>query len=76
MNVINPTKENFTQPLIIKEIRDELETSRDDYYIALSLSKNEDLELYLKRQPKFYFVINYFDVDLKAWQANMDTTCF
>ena len=74
--MINPTKENFTQPLIIKEILDELETSRDDYYIALSISKNEDLELYLKRQPKFYFVINYFHVGLKAWQANMDITCF
>ena len=26
----------------------------------------------MKREPNFYFVNNYFDVGLKAWQANMD----
>ena len=38
----------------------------------MPISKDEDLELHLKRQPNSCFVNNYFDVGLKAWQANMD----
>ena len=72
VNVINRTKDNFTQPLRVKEILNELENSKDDYYRALSISKDEDLELHLKRVPNSCFVNNYFDVGLKAWQANMD----
>ena len=37
----------------------------------MSISKDEDLELYLKRKPNSCFVSNYFDSYLKAWQANM-----
>ena len=33
---------------------------------------DKHLKLHLKREPNFYFVNNYFDVGLKAWQANMD----
>ena len=32
----------------------------------------EDLELLLKRVHNSCFVNNYFDVGLKAWQANID----
>ena len=46
--------------------------SKEDYYRTFSVSKNEDLELHLKRESNFCFVNNYFDVGLKAWQANMD----
>ena len=42
------------------------------YYKALSISKDEHLELHLKSQPKFCFVNNYFDAGLKALQANID----
>ena len=38
----------------------------------MSILKDEDLELHLKRQPNSCFVNNYFDFSLKAWQANMD----
>ena len=72
VNLIDPTKDNFTQSLRIKEILDELEISSDDYYRALSISKDEDLELHLKMKPNSCFVNNYFDVGLKAWQANID----
>ena len=48
VNVIDPTKDNYTQPLSITEI---LEISKDDYYRALPISKDEDLALHLKRQP-------------------------
>ena len=70
--MIDPIKDNFTHPLSIKEILDELEISSDDYYRALSISKDEDLELHLKRQPNSCFVNNYFDVGLKTWQDNID----
>ena len=56
LNVIDPTKNNFTQPLSVKEILDELEISKDDYYRALSISKDEELELHLKRKPNSCFV--------------------
>ena len=45
VNVIDPTKDNFTQPLSVKEISDESEISKEDYYKTLSISKDEDLEL-------------------------------
>ena len=67
VNVIDPTKDNFTQPLSIQEILDELEISKDDYYKGLSVSKNDDSELHLKRLPNSCFVNNYFDVGLKSW---------
>ena len=72
VNVIGPTKDNFTQPLSVKEILDELEISKDDYHRAFSISKDDDLELHLKREPNSFFVNNYFDVALKAWRANRE----
>ena len=72
INVIDPGKENYVQPLTIKAILNELEILEDDYYKALSISKDDDLELHLKRQPNSCFVNNYFDDGLRAWQANMD----
>ena len=41
----------LTQPTSTKEILNELQISTDDCYRALSVSKDEDLELYLKTQP-------------------------
>ena len=56
----------------VKEILDNFEISRDDYYRSWSIPKDEDLELHLKRKPNSCFVNNYFDVGLKAWQENME----
>ena len=72
VKMIDPTKNNFTEPLSVKEIMNELDISKDDYCRALSISKDEDFELQLKRQPNSCFVDNYFDVGLKTWQANTD----
>ena len=41
VNVIDLTKYNFTQPLSVKKILDELEISKDDYYRDLSILKAE-----------------------------------
>ena len=70
--MIDPTKDNFTHLLSVKEIFDDLEISEDDYYRGLSVSKDEQIELHLKRKPNSSFVNSYFDVGLKALQANMD----
>ena len=42
VNVIDPTKDNSTKRPSVSEIPDELEISKDDYYIVLSISKDED----------------------------------
>ena len=44
----------------------------DDYYKVVSVSKDDDLKLHLKRQPNSCFANNYFDLSLKSWQANID----
>ena len=41
---LDPKKDNFTQPLSAKEILDELEIFKDDYYRDFLISKNEDLD--------------------------------
>ena len=40
INVIDPTKDNFTQPKSAKEILDDLEISNNYYYRALPTSKH------------------------------------
>ena len=67
-NNVYPAKVNVIDST--KEVIDQLEISKYDYYRALSISKDKDLELRLK--TNFCFVNSYFDIDLKAWQANMD----
>ena len=56
--MIDPTKDNFTQPLSNQEILDELEICKDNYYKALSVSKDHYLDLHLNLQ-------------LNAWQTSM-----
>ena len=74
VNVIDPIKDNFTQPLSIKEVLDELEISKDDYYRALSISKEDNFEQ-LKRQPYSCLVNNYFVVKSLAGKCEY-STCF
>ena len=66
VNAIDPTKDNFTQPLSFQKLLYKLEISKDDYYRALSISKEEDLETDLKRQSNSCFFNNYFGVSLKV----------
>ena len=59
--------------LLQETVDDELEISKVNYWWASFKSKDGELELHLKRQPNnSCFVDNYFDVSLKAGQANMD----
>lgn len=70
--MIDPTKDSFTQPLTIKYILYKIQILVDDYCRTLPILKDKDLGLNLKKQPISCFFNNYVDVDLKAWQANMD----
>ena len=42
--MIDPSKDNFTQSLSFKEILEELEISKDNYYRALSIQKRKILK--------------------------------
>lgn len=58
--MIDPTKYIFTEPLIIKGILDELKIYKDDYYIDLPITKDEDLQLHFKDN----LIINLLIVNL------------
>ena len=72
VNIIDPKKEHFIEPPTIEQILEELEISANDYYNALSISKDNDYELHLIRPPNSCFVNSYFEDGLRAWKANMD----
>ena len=53
----DPAGDNFTQQMNIDKVLEELEISKDDYYRALPISKDEDLEMHLKRKLNPIFLI-------------------
>ena len=50
-NIIDPRKENFVQPLSILEILAEIQMVHDKYDRVFSISKDDNLELNLKKKP-------------------------
>lgn len=70
--MIDPNKDNFIQPITIKEILDEFETFKEIITQPLPILKYENLVLHLKKKLNSCFINNFFDVGLKAWLANMD----
>ena len=60
------------QPLSIPATLAEFQIADDNYYTALSISKDDDFELHMKRKPNSCFVNNCVNDKLKGWQANMD----
>ena len=52
----------FTQPLSINEILDELDIPKVDYYRALLIWKDGKLGVDLKIKSSSWFVNNHFDV--------------
>ena len=71
-NIIDPSKDDFDSPLSVKEILDQLNITEEQYYYALSISKDTDFQLHLKRPTNSCFVNNYFVEGLCAWEANID----
>ena len=71
-NFYDPLKEDFVEPKSISEILTDLGVSVDAYYSALEISDDTDFQIHLRRPPNSCFVNNYFQLGLKAWDANMD----
>ena len=77
VNLINPIEDNFTQALSVKEILDELDISKDDYYRALSIQKDEGLELILVsliimlklvwKYDRQIWTYNLFLISIRQW---------
>ena len=65
-------KQNLVQPKSISEILTYLGVYVDTYYSALEISEDTDFQIHLRRSPNSCFVNNYFQLVLKAWDANMD----
>ena len=61
--MIDPvSKYQSIKSISIKETVDELKISKDNYYSAFAIPKDEDLKLYLKSQSNSCFVKNCFDI--------------
>ena len=71
-NIVDPSKENYEDPGSIPDILYKLDLMVEDYYNALSISKDSDFEIHLRRPPNSCFVNNYFAEGLLAWEANLD----
>ena len=71
-NVLDPQKDNYTEPKTIDEILNELNISKDVYYENLAISSDKGFQIHYKRSPAACFINNYFEEGLLAWQANID----
>lgn len=47
VNIIDPRKGDFVQPLKVTELLTELQIADDDFYSGLSISKDDDFELHI-----------------------------
>ena len=50
----------------------ELNLTEDQYYDALSISNDSDFQIHLKCQPNACFIKFFFEMDLQAWQTNIE----
>ena len=71
-NFCDSTKSEYEVVKNIEEILSLLEISKEDYKAVLSIWKDSDYKLYLKRPPNSCFVNKYFTDGLLAWEANID----
>ena len=70
-NFYDSTRSDYEVVKTIEEILSLLEISKEDYEVALSISEDDDYQLYLKRPPNSCFVNNYFTDGLLTWEANI-----
>ena len=69
---LDPHKLSYVEPKSISDILACLDLTEQQYYEALSISSNQDFEIYYRRPPNSCFVNNYFADGLLAWKTNMD----
>ena len=78
-NELNPSKKNFLDSTkedneelkLTDEILASLEISKHDYEEELSISDDNDFQIYYKRPPSSCFMNNYSCDELMAWEGNM-----
>ena len=72
VNFFDRSQDNFVEVKSILEVLNELGIDEFEYERALGISDGNGFQLHLKRPTNSFFVNNYFDVGLMAWEANMD----
>ena len=71
VNFFNPLREDFTKVKSVYKVLKELDITVEENENALKISDNS-FQLDLRRSNDPYFVNNYFDIGLLAWEANID----
>ena len=71
-NILNPLKETYEKIPNIPDILIELNFTEDQNYDALPISNDSDFQIHLKCQPNAFFINNFFEEGMQAWQANID----
>ena len=71
-NIHHPEKPNFIELGTIEDILSNLDITKQEYEIALSISPDSGFQIHFKRSPDSCFVNNYFSEGLMAWEANID----
>ena len=70
-NANDPRRENYVNVPSISETLEELKILELDYYEVLSISSDDDFQIYLKREPSACFTNSCFVEGLQAWKANI-----
>lgn len=71
--ILNPLNKNYDKVQNIPDILQDLNRTEDQYYDALLVSNDHDIQIYLKQQSNAHFINNFFKESLQAWQANIYT---
>ena len=70
--VLNINKPPYNPTKSEKEILSSLGITEEQYYWALSVSRDSDFDLHLKRPLDSCFINNYFAAGVKGFRANVD----
>ena len=71
-NFYDKSRDDFEHVRSVISILNELGISDEDYYNALCISDDNDIQVHLKRLPTSCFVNNYLKTGLLAWEANLN----
>ena len=70
--MLNPSKPQYDPTKTEDEILISLGITEEQYYWALSVTRDSDFDLHLKRPLDSCFISNYFVAGIKGFRANVD----
>ena len=70
--MLNPSKPQYDPTKTEDEILISLGITEEQYYWALSVTRDSDFDLHLKRPLDSCFINNYFVAGIKGFRANVD----